>query len=64
MRVCTYNCVALGLSMQWSEQKKNDTGNNSAGSHAGRHGVKKHGDEVGLNETVIESHRAYNRSCF
>ena len=43
---------------------KSEVGKASVGLQSGGHGVKKHGDEVGLNETVFESHRAYNRSCF
>ena len=30
----------------------------------GGHGVKKHGDEVGLEETVSKTQKAYNGSCF
>ena len=60
----TYSCDDLGLSIPWLAQKdKSEAGESSVGMHAASHGVENHGDEVGRIKTVIESHRAYNKSC-
>ena len=56
--------VYIGLSMQWSEHDiKHDAVKASVYLQFDGHGVKDHGDEVCLEETVGETQTDHNSSC-
>ena len=56
--------VYIGLGIKGSEHDiKSKVGRASVDLQFGGHGVKDHGDEVGLEETGSETQKAYNSPC-